>query len=273
VSAFLPVEQALLADAIAPARRPVLFARHNLAGALGGALGALAGAIPAALAFAGYAVLALILAALYLPLAAVRVPSGRVARRPMLHRSRAPVLHLTALFSLDSFGGGFAVQSLLVLWLSQRFGLSVEVMGAVFFAASLLGAFSQLVSARLAQTLGLVRTMVFTHVPANVFLIAAALVPTAPLAIACLLLRAALSQMDVPARQALVMALVAPEERAAAASITNVPRSLAAALAPLPAGALLELSSFGWPLVAGGTLKIVYDFWLFAAFRAKEPPG
>src|SRR5262249_37740364 len=155
-------------------------------------------------------------------------------------------------FSLDSFGGSFAVQSLLVLWLYERFHLSVEVAGGIFFAAGVAGALSQLASPAIASRIGLVRTMVYTHLPANLFLVAAGLAPTAPAAISFLLLRAALSQMDVPARQAYVMAVVPPDERAAAASVTNVPRSLAAAIPPLFTGLMLTHSAIGWPLVCGG---------------------
>jgi MFS family permease len=181
------------------------------------------------------------------------------------------VLRLAALFSVDSFGGGFVVQSLLVLWLFRRFHLDQGTTAAVFFVAGTLSAFSQMLSPRVAARIGLVRTMVYTHLPSNLFLILAALMPTAPLAIACLLLRTAVSQMDVPARQAFVMAVVPAEERAAAASVTNVPRSLAAALAPLITGALLQKTGFGWPLIIGGTLKAAYDLALLAQFRAVEP--
>jgi MFS family permease len=183
------------------------------------------------------------------------------------------VLRLAALFSLDSFGGGFAVQSILVLWLLQRHALSLEAAGAVMSVAAVLSALSQLASAPLALRIGLIRTMVFTHLPANLFLVLAALAPGAELAIACLWLRAALSQMDVPARQAYVMSVVRPEERAAAASVTNVPRSLATAASPALAGAMLGASSFGWPLVAAGCLKIAYDLLLLAGFRHRPAPG
>ncbi|HVH20651.1 MAG TPA: MFS transporter, partial [Myxococcota bacterium] len=187
-------------------------------------------------------------------------------RRP-LARSRGVVLRLAALFSLDSFGGGFAINAILVLWLLQRHALSLEAASVAMSAAALLSALSQLASAPLARRIGLIRTMVFTHLPANAFLIGAAFAPSAGAAVACLLARAALSQMDVPARQAYVMSVVRPEERAAAASVTNVPRSLAAAVSPSLAGAMLGASSFGWPLVAGGALKIVYDLLLLAGFR------
>jgi len=141
----------------------------------------------------------------------------------------------------------------------------------VFFVAGTLSAFSQVLSPRVAARIGLIRTMVYTHLPANVFLMLAGVMPTAPLAITCLLLRMAVSQMDVPARQAFVMAVVPPEERAAASTVTNVPRSLAAGLAPLIAGSLLEKTTFGWPLIIGGALKAAYDVLLLVQFRAVAP--
>ena len=183
------------------------------------------------------------------------------------------MLRLATLFSLDAFGGGFVVQSLLVLWLYRRFQLSVATAGAIFFAAGMVGALSQLLSSKLAARIGHVRTMVYTHLPANLFLVVAGVVPSAPLAVTFLLLRASLSQMDVPARQAYVMALVPPEERMAASSVTNVPRSLAAAIPPLFAGILLDRSSFGWPLVLGGVLKALYDLLLLAQFRTLRAPA
>jgi MFS family permease len=162
---------------------------------------------------------------------------------------------------------------MLALWLLLRFDLPLATAGAVFFFARMLSAFSQLVSPRLAARIGLIETMVFTHIPANVFLCLAAFMPNATLAVTFLLLRMALSQMDVPARQSYVMAVVPPAERAAAASVTNVPRSLAAALSPLLAGALLEHSTFGWPLVVGGLVKLAYDLMLLAMFRHVRPPA
>jgi MFS family permease len=285
VSVFLPAEQALLADASSATDRPRVFAWYNVAGALAGALGALASAAPAAFArrsgidvldaersaFLFYGAIGVGVAALYWRLPRPKRP-GPSAFAPPLARSRRVVLHLAALFSLDSFGGGFVVQSVLVLWLHRRFGLSVESTGAIFFAAGLVSALSQLVSPRVAARLGLVRTMVYTHLPASVLLIAAGVVPSAGAAVGLLLLRAALSQMDVPARQSYVMALVPAEERAAAASFTNVPRSLAAALPPFLTGLMLERSSFGWPLVCAGAIKATYDLLLLAQFRAVHPP-
>ena len=288
VSVFLPTEQALLAGAAAPTQRTALFARYNLCAALAVAVGALAAGVPARLAsatgaslvdtsrltFAGYGLLGIGCALVYRRLGpATRQAPGasREAPRRTLGPSRGAVLRLTALFSLDSFGGGFVVNSILVLWLLSRHGLSLEAAGAVMSAAALLSALSQLGSAPIARRIGLIRTMAFTHLPANAFLVGAALAPGPRGAIACLLARAALSQMDVPARQAYVMSLVQPDERAAASSVTNVPRSLASAISPTLAGALLGASSFGWPLVIGGVLKAGYDLLLLAGFRHREP--
>ena len=285
VTMFLPVEQAVLSDSVAAPERTALFALYNLAGTFAGALGALFAGLTGTLAhrfawpmvavgravFVGYAAVALLAALVYRGLSPAIEGTLPGATATPLVRSRAIVLRLAALFSLDSAGGGLVVQSLLVLWLHRRFGLSLGTTGAVFFGTGLLSAGSQLVAARLAARIGLVRTMVFTHLPANLLLIAAALMPTAPLAVACLLARMAVAAMDVPARQAYVMSVVPPEERAAAASVTNVPRSLAAAATPLLAGLLLERTSFGWPLVLGGALKAAYDLLLLAQFGRVEP--
>ena len=286
VSVFLPTEQALLAEGEDVRARIATFARYNVGGALFGAIGSLAAGLPqlavthfgvessAALrvVFLSYGAMAVPLLLLYGGLGPTAHVSHASAGRAPLARSRSVVLKLTALFSLDSFGGGFAVQSLLALWLHQRFALSLAELGTFFFAASTLSAFSQFLSARLAARFGMIETMVFTHLPANAFLVAAAFMPSAPLALGCLLVRGALSQMDVPARQSYVMSVVPPEERAAAASVTNVPRSLASGAAPLLAGALLQRSSFGWPLVCAGVLKIAYDLLLLWQFRRVRAP-
>jgi predicted MFS family arabinose efflux permease len=275
VSLFLPMEQSALADLTTEADRPKRFAVYNLAATLAAAAGALASPLPQRIAkthgwdvvtterysFLIYVVTAAAAALVYRGLHSAPHDPGR---RHGLHKSRSIVARLSTLFALDSAGGGFAVNALLVLYLDLRFGLSPGVMGTILAAAGVLTAFSQLLSARLAARIGLVRTMVFTHLPANVFLILAGIVPSAPLAVTFLLSRAALSQMDVPARQALVMRLVEPDERAAAASVTNVPRSLAAATTPALAGALLNRTSFGWPLVIGGLMKSAYDLLLLA---------
>jgi predicted MFS family arabinose efflux permease len=182
------------------------------------------------------------------------------------------VYTLAALFSIDAFGSGFVVQSLLALWLFERFGLSVATAGSIFFWTGVCSAGSHLVAARLAQRIGLVNTMVFTHLPSNVLLVLVPFMPNLPLAILLLLARSALSQMDVPTRNSYVMAVVPPAERAAAASITSVPRSLATAASPLLSGYLLGLSIFGWPLVIGGVLKGIYDVLLLAMFARVKPP-
>ena len=189
-----------------------------------------------------------------------------------LHKSKRVVYTLAALFSLDAFGGGFVVQSMVALWLFEKFQLSISVAGAVFFWTGILSAFSYLAASRIANRFGLVNTMVFTHLPSSVFLILVPFMPTLSWAVLLLLARSALSQMDVPTRSSYVMAIVPPEERAAAASITAVPRSLASAASPLLAGYLLGVSTFGWPLVIAGGLKIIYDLLLLGRFRDIRPP-
>jgi MFS family permease len=285
VSVFLPTEQALLPATVGDEHRTALFARYSLVGALVAAVGAACAGVPGwlgghlgastttalRLTFVAYAVIGIVVLARYRQLTPAVERSGPAAPRA-LGPSRRIVYRLAALFSLDSFGGGFVLTALVVYWLQRRFDLSLAVSGAVFFWVGILSAFSALVAVRIARRIGLVRTMVFTHLPANALLILTALMPNAPLAVACLLGRAALSQMDVPARTSYVMAVVTPEERPAAASITNVPRSLAAVLPPLAAGWMLGHSSFGWPLVVGGTIKAAYDLLLLVQFRNVRPP-
>ncbi len=284
VTLFLPTEQAVLAETVTPRDRTEIFAWYNLAGAFAGALGSLAAGGPAQLArllhvevaqaerlgFLVYAIFGALSAVAYRKLSPGVEPPP-VADAAPLAKSRGVVLQLAALFSLDSFGGGFVVQSLLALWLFRRFALPVSTAAAIFFAMNLLAAISQLVSSRLAARIGHVRTMVYTHLPSSLFLVLAGVMPTLLLSVLFLLLRSALSSMDVPARQAYVMAMVPREERAAAASVTNVPRSLASAVAPLLAGALLQRSNFGWPLICAGLLKMSYDLLLFAGFAHRRP--
>ncbi len=286
VSVFLPTEQALLVGEVASKERTALFARYSFGGAIFGAFGALLSGVPERAAdvfgldlttafragFVLYGVIAFAIFALYRGMRhGLASPIAPAVTNTRLKRPRPVVLRLTALFALDSFGGGFAVDTLLALWLFLRFGLSLQAAGAVFFGMRILSALSLLVSPRLANRFGLIETMVFTHIPANIFLILAAFMPNAQLTIMFLLFRMALSQMDVPARQSYVMAIVPAEERAAAASMTNVPRSLASAFSPLLAGWLLQVSSFGWPLVVGGAIKIVYDVLLLVQFRHIRP--
>ena len=218
-----------------------------------------------------YAALGVVILVRYRTLSPAIEPTAE-APHSALGPSRAIVYRLAALFSLDAFGGGFVLTALVVLWLQNRFDLSIAVSGAIFFWAGVLSAFSALVAVRIAARIGLVRTMVFTHLPANGLLILAAFMPTAPLAVAALLARSALSQMDVPARTSYVMAVVSPPERPAAASVTNVPRSLAPVLSAVLAGWMLGHSDFGWPLVVGGVVKATYDLLLLRQFRDVQPP-
>ncbi len=285
VSVFLPMEQSLLPSTVADEHRTSMFARYAFIGSFCGALGSLAAGVPDWVArhssldrgtalrgvFAAYAVAGVVTFLIYRSLSPAIEPAG-IHRAAPLGDSRAMVYRLAAVFSLDALGGGFVVQSLLALWLYERFNLSVTVAGALLFWTGVCSAFSAFVSARIAKRIGLIRTMVFTHLPAQVLLISAALVPNLGLAVACLIARSLLSAMDVPARNSYVMAVVSPAERAAAASVTNVPRSLASALPPLAAGWMLDHSTFGWPLIIAGSLKATYDLLLLAMFRNIRPP-
>lgn len=284
VSPFLPLEQSLLAHAGPPSQRTHLFARYSLTGTLMTALGALAVGLLGPLramtglsqltlieaAFAAYGALGLVSAGLYRRLPNPQ-PQAEAPRTP-LGPSKRNVFGLAALFSLDSFGSGFMVQSLFALWLFHRFGLSLAVAGGFFFWTGALSAVSQLAAPVLAKRIGLINTMVFTHLPASLCVIAVAFAPNAGVAFALLVVRALLSNMDVPARTSYVMAIVTPAERAAAAGVTNVPRSLASAFSPAIAGLLFSLSPFAWPLVIGGSLKASYDLLLLWRFQRVRPP-
>jgi MFS family permease len=285
VSVFLPLEQALLPQTVSDRSRTALFARYSLAASLVAACGALFAAVPEIIAahtainftqavegmFLLYAVLALVALSLYRRLSPAIEPNTGMPDAP-LHDSKRIVYTLAALFSLDSFGGGFVVQALLALWLFERFHLSLATAGTIFFWTGVCSAFSYLVAVRLAERIGLIKTMVFSHLPSNLFLVLVAFMPNLPLAVVFLLLRSMLSQMDVPTRNSYVMAVVTPAERPAAASVTSVPRSLASATSPLLSGYLLGLSPFGWPLVIGGVLKGVYDLLLLGMFAKVRPP-
>lgn len=284
VSVFVPLEQALVASAGPDHTRTTRFALYNVAGAVGVSLGALSVGLIDPLtrllarpqsdileaAFILYGLISVAAFVIYrrLPKEAPEAAGLRTVLGP----SRKRVVQLAALFSLDSFGGGFLVQSLLALWLFNRFDMSLATAGTFFFWTGLLGAASQFLAGRIAGRFGLINTMVFTHIPANLCVMAAAFAPTLPVALGLLIVRAALSSMDVPARTSYVMAVVTPPERAAAAGITNVPRSLAAALSPALAGALFAASVFPWPLLIGGGLKVLYDVLLLMQFRHVKPP-
>ena len=285
VSIFLPIEQALLSGTISPRQRTALFARYSLIGALAGSVGTLSASLPGIIAtklsiddtdvlhftFWFYAAVGLVTSLIYRPLssaAAVHaLPSGKA-----LHQSRRIVFELAALFSLDAFGSGFFVQSLLALWLFNTFHLSVLTASSILFWMGLCSAASYLIAVPISERFGLINTMVFTHLPANALLVLVPFAPNLPIAILLLIARSSLSEMDVPTRTSYVMAVVRPEERPATASITAVPRSLASALSPLLAGYLLSVSPFGWPLIFGGSVKAAYDLLLLYRFRHVKPP-
>jgi MFS family permease len=288
VSVFLPLEHARLAGlAHNSADRTTLFARYSLAGSLSAAFGALAVGVPAWLAprlgwamvdalrsmFVFYGAIGVLIWWLYRRLPMASASAAPAAAPSALGPSRGIVVKLAALFSVDAFAGGLVLNSLVSLWLMQRFGLTLANAGAFFFGSGLLSAASQLVAPWLARRIGLLNTMVFTHIPANLCLIAAALAPTLPLALTLLLLRAFLSQMDVPTRTAYVMSVVTPPERAAGASFTAVPRSLAAAASPALAGALFAAGWLAAPLLLCGVLKIGYDLTLWRACRGQALLG
>jgi MFS family permease len=283
VSVFLPLEHAVLATAAPAESRTTIFARYSFFGSIFGAIGALAAAIPSWLIsktglqliealramFCLYAAIGLAVWVLYL-----RMPRAHPDEaKPVvpLGPSRGIVWKLASLFSVDSFAGGMIVNSLLALWLFERFGMSLAAAGAFFFWTGLFSAASQLAAPLVARRLGLINTMVFTHIPASLCLIAAAFASSLHVALGLLLARSALSQMDVPARSAYVMSVVTPPERPAAASFTAVPRSLASAVSPSLTGAMFAAGAMAVPLVACGVLKIAYDLALYAAFRRVEP--
>jgi len=272
----------MLARSATDQARTRVFSRYSLIGALSAAAGSLASSLPDFLdkagidnlgafrwMFYGYAALGVAAGLLYSGLP--RAHAEEKSHAP-LGSSRRVVYKLAALFCIDSFAGGFIAQSLLVLWLFERFDLSLSAAGVFFFWSSTLSAFSYPVAAWLAKRIGLVNTMVFTHIPSSVFLILAAFAPNLYVALGLLLLRSALSQMDVPTRTSYVMAVVTPAERPAAASITTVPRSLASAISPAIAGVLLTTTFSGLPLILCGTLKIAYDLALLFSFRHIKPP-
>jgi MFS family permease len=283
IGVLVPLEHTMLARGVSDHERTRAFARYSLIGALSMAAGALAAALPDVLVLAGigklnafklmfyaYAVLGVVSASLY-----QRLPHAQMdERRPSapLGPSRGVVYKLAALFSLDAYAGGFVVQSLLALWLFEQFDLSVSAASVFFFWSSTLSAFSYPVAARLARHFGLVNTMVFTHIPSSIFLILAAFSSHLYGVLGLLLLRSALSQMDVPTRTSYVMAVVTPAERATAASVTAVPRSLASAVSPVFAGILLTTAFPGLPLVVCGGLKIIYDLALLFSFQHIKPP-
>ena len=276
VSVVQPIEQSLLPLTTDDTHRSSVFARYTFLGGSFAALGALSAGLPARLhwrassVFIGYAVVGALMLAVYASMSAAVEPAAQATTPTPLGPSKRVVYRLAALFSLDSFGGGFAVQSLLVLWLLRRHHFSVGKAGAVLGVMQIVSAASGFVAVKIERRLGPLRTMALTHLPGQVLLIAAALMPSAPLAVTCLIGRSLLSSMDVPVRNAYVMSVVTPAERAVAASVTNVPRSLAAALPPIAAGWMLDRSTFGWPLIIAGSLKIIYDVLLLRMARRRD---
>ena len=296
VGPFLSIEQAALSQIVSNERRTRVFAWYNLVGSFATALGALAGGslVQSLLNVGvsplgsyraiviGYAVIGVLLGGLFTRLSpAVEVSnlSGPSPSTPAfkdrfgLHRSRGVVLKLSALFSIDAFAGGFVLQSILAYWFHIRFNVQPAILGSIFFGANILAGVSALTAAWVASKIGLIRTMVFTHIPSNILLILVPLMPNLPLAIAVLLLRFSISQMDVPTRQSYTMAVVAPDERSAAAGITGIARTTGAALSPVITGPLLANAALlNLPFFLSGGLKIVYDLMLYRSFKMIKPP-
>jgi MFS family permease len=288
VGPFLAIEQASLSQVVSGERRTGVFAWYNLVGSFSTALGALAsgGLVQAMKAgglselnsyrvvVVGYAAVGLLLSALFSRLSPgvepPRASTARPTRSPLgLHRSRGVVLRLSALFSVDAFAGGFVIQSIVAYWFHTRFGVEPALLGSIFFGANILAGISALTAARIATRIGLINTMVFTHIPSNILLMLVPLMPNLPLAIAVLLLRFSISQMDVPTRQSYTMAVVDADERSAAAGVTGIARTLGASLSQLVAGPLLGSAL---PFFLSGGIKVAYDLTLWRVFRAVKPP-
>jgi MFS family permease len=296
VGPFLSIEQAALSQIVPNERRTQIFAYYNLVGSFATALGALAGgALVQTLRDSGvtplgsyrtivigYAVIGVILGGLFTRLSpAVEIKTGddpsdstsAFKTRFGLHRSRGVILKLSALFSIDAFAGGFVLQSILAYWFHVRFNVQPAILGSIFFGTNILAGLSALSAAWVASKIGLIRTMVFTHIPSNILLILVPLMPNLPLAIAMLLLRFSISQMDVPTRQSYTMAVVAPDERSAAAGITGIARTTGASLSPVFTGPLLANTALmNLPFFLSGGLKIIYDLLLYRSFKAIKPP-
>ena len=293
IGPFLSIEQAALSHLVADDRRTHTFAWYNLAGSLATATGALiAGGLAQALQVAGwtavdayravlmgYTACGVILIALFtlvssrIEVAPARAAASSTHRLGLSPASRGIIARLSGLFALDAFAGGFVVQSLIAYWFHVRFGVDTAALGAIFFGANLLAGISALSAARIAKRVGLINTMVFTHLPSNVLLMLVPVMPTLPLAIAVLLLRFSISQMDVPTRQSYVMAVVRPDERSAAAGVTAIARSVGAAVSPALSGVFLANAAWlSVPFFLGGGLKVIYDLLLYRSFRATRPP-
>ncbi|MEK6743529.1 MAG: MFS transporter [Nitrospirota bacterium] len=288
IGPFLSLEQAALSQILPSEQRTKAFAWYNLAGSLAAAAGALAGGLLSqGLKHAGYADLgsyravilaysacgAVLITLFYFLSPEVEARTAVPAKERVLglHRSKGVVLKLSALFALDAFAGGFVIQSMVAYWFHIKFGLDAGALGGIFFGANILAGFSALLAVRLANRIGLISTMVYTHIPSNVLLCLVPFMPTAGLAVFVLLLRFSISQMDVPTRQSYTMAVVAPDERSAASGVTTIARSVGAAVSPSLAGALLASPALlGAPFLVAGGLKIVYDLLLYRNFRKAD---
>jgi len=280
VGPFLSIEQAALSEVVPDGKRTTAFAWYTLAGAFATALGSLGGGALShtlrsyRVVVVLYAALGLLLALLFGRLSSRVEVSAPPPRAPFgITRSRSVVLKLAGLFAVDAFAGGFVIQSFAAYWFFLRFGVDPATLGGIFFGANLLAGLSALLASRLAARYGLVKTMVFTHLPSNLLLILVPLMPTLSLAVLVLLLRFSISQMDVPTRQSYTMAVVRPEERAAAAGITGVARTTGAAIAPVLAGWMYARPALvNLPFFIAGALKIVYDLLLYRGFVTQRPP-
>ena len=292
IGPFLSIEQAALSQLLPDEKRTQTFAWYNLVGSFATATGALVGGGLAQLlqgvgytalnsyraVLLGYTLIGIVLSVLFLLLSpSVEAPklveAIPIQRRLGLHRSRGVVLRLSSLFAIDAFAGGLVVQSMVAYWFNIKFGVQPAVLGSIFFGANILAGVSALSAAWIAKRIGLINTMVFTHIPSNILLILVPLMPTLPLAITALLLRFSISQMDVPTRQSYTMAVVSPDERSAAMGVTSIARSVGATLSPAITGQLLSVSSLiGAPFMIAGGLKIIYDLLVWRGFRAVKPP-
>ncbi len=291
IGPFLSIEQAGLSQLLPDNRRTHVFAWYNLVGSFATATGALVGGqgaqwlqdggmTPLASyrnVLLGYALCGGLLVLLFSLLSpGVESPPNvealSIQRRFGLHRSRRVVARLSALFALDAFAGGLIVQAIVAYWFNTRFGVPPGVLGTIFFGANVLAGMSALAAARIAAKIGLINTMVFTHLPSNIMLCLVPLMPTLPLAVGVLLLRFSISQMDVPTRQSYTMAVVSPDERSAASGVTSIARSVGAALSPSLSGALLAAGLVSAPFFLAGGLKITYDLLLYRSFRGLKPP-
>lgn len=285
VGPFLSIEQAILPQTTQDQHRTTVFSAYNLVGSLCGALGALAVGLPSLFSLSpvsgyrflvwGYVIAAIMMMVLFSLLSSsveAKIKTTAQARKIGVQRSRGIVAKLAGLFALDAFAGGFIVQSIVAYWFYLRYNTDLKALGGIFFGTNLLAAVSFLAAPAIARRIGLLNTMVFTHLPSNFLLLLVPLMPNLELAVVMLLARNLLSQLDVPTRQSYTMAVVDPDERAASAGILSVARNAGAAIAPLFTGAILAVPSLGLPFLLAGGLKVVYDLWIFALFRHVRPP-